>query len=94
MRTLCRTLLLVAMALLPVSMSADPPKSCKPATLYGVSGCELLPDHTCPPGYHKESVGPPNPKMKAPARLMCLPDKPAPKPAPEKAPPQPDSPKS
>jgi hypothetical protein len=46
---------------------------------YGVKGCELLPDQSCPPGYHKQAVGPPDPRMKAPTVLMCVPDKPEPK---------------
>jgi len=30
---------------------------------YGVKGCEILPDQTCPPGYHKQAVGPSDPRM-------------------------------
>lgn len=72
-------------AILPASMTAtNPPSACKPITHLGVSGCELLPDHTCPPGYHVQAVGPPNPQMKAPTRLMCVPDKPSDKPSPKK----------
>jgi len=55
------------------------PRSCKPIERYGVTGCEPLPDQTCPPGYHKQAVGPPDPRMKAPTILMCVPDKPEPK---------------
>ena len=79
-------------------LAGDPPSSCKPVKQYGVSGCELLPDRTCSPGYHKQVVDPPNPLMKAPSRLMCVPDKPSSdkpasdKPAPEK-PPAKDPPK-
>lgn len=71
--------------ILPASVAAtNTPSACKPVKQYGVSGCELLPDHTCPAGYHKQAVGPPNPQMKAPARLMCVPDKPSDKPSPKK----------
>src|SRR5215470_5662577 len=72
------SLTLAATLVAPVSMTAsDPPPSCKPVKQYGISGCELLPDRSCPPGYHKEVVNPPDPRMKAPSRLMCVPDKPA-----------------
>ena len=68
-----------AFALLLGSMLAqDPPASCKPITRYGVTGCELLPDRTCPAGYHQKVVDPPDPRMKAPSVLMCVPDKPEP----------------
>ncbi len=69
------------------AMASDLPANCKPITHLGVSGCELLPDQTCPKGYHKEVVGPPNPQMKAPSRLMCVPDKPLPKKKETKKPP-------
>jgi hypothetical protein len=62
----------------PVSAVGSSP-SCKAVKYYGVSGCELLPDQTCPSGYHKEAVGPPDPRMKAPTHLMCVADKPQPK---------------
>jgi hypothetical protein len=70
------------------TMAQDPPAACKPVKQYGVSGCELLPDHTCPPGYHKQVVDPPNPQMKAPSRLMCVPDKPSSEKPPVKEPPK------
>lgn len=53
-----------------------PPPSCKPVNHYGVSGCAPLPDQSCPSGYHKQPVNPPNPKMMGPTYLMCVPDKP------------------
>ena len=52
---------------------------CKPVERYGVKGCELLPDRTCPAGYHKQAVSPPNPRMAGPTFLMCVPDNPQPK---------------
>jgi len=55
--------------------AAQSAPACKPVTRYGVSGCELLPDRTCPPGYHQKVVDPPDPRMKAPSVLMCVPDK-------------------
>jgi hypothetical protein len=62
------------------SMSAEESSlACKPAKHYGVSGCELLPDQTCPPGYHKQAVGPSNPQMKSPTYFMCVADKTQPK---------------
>ncbi len=79
MRVLFALSALYLISMLQVSMAADtPPANCKPLTYMGVSGCELLPDRTCPKGYHVEAVGPPNPQMKAPSRLMCVADKPAP----------------
>jgi len=50
--------------------------ACKPMTHYGVRGCEILVDQTCPKGYHRQVVDPPNPIMKAPSVLMCVADKP------------------
>lgn len=70
----------------------DSSKACKPVKQYGVSGCELLSDRTCPPGYHKEVVNPPDPRMKAPSHLMCVRDKPAPDKAPAKDPANPTIP--
>ena len=58
------------------SAAAEQPPSCKPVEHYGVKGCEILPDQTCPPGYHKKVVDPPNPRMTTPSYLMCVPDKP------------------
>jgi len=82
MKTFFVSLALAAILLMSAAlMASDPPPTCKPVKLYGVSGCELLPDQSCPPGYHKEVVSPPDPRMKAPSRLMCVPDK-----APEKPP--------
>jgi hypothetical protein len=70
----------VAIAVLLGSMSgAESPPACKPVKRYGVSGCELLLDRTCPQGYHKQVVDPPDPRMKAPSYIMCVPDKPQPK---------------
>jgi len=63
-----------ALVLLAASAAEQPP-SCKPVERYGVKGCEILPDQTCPPGYHKQVVDPPNPMMKTPSYLMCVPDK-------------------
>lgn len=50
------------------------PANCKPITYFGVSGCEVLSDGTCPAGYHRQAVGPSDPRMKAPTRLMCVAD--------------------
>ena len=67
--------------------------SCKAVQHYGVKGCDLLPDKSCPPGYHKQAVGPPNPQMMGPTFLMCVADKALekeqpPKPKKEKAAPE------
>lgn len=79
------------MAVALASMNAaGPAPGCKPVTHYGVSGCELLPDQTCPPGHHKQAVGPPNPQMMGPTFLMCVPDKPPAKEEPPKSPPKND----
>ena len=66
----------------------SPPPNCKAVVRYGVKGCEILPDGTCPPGYHKEAVSPPDPRMKAPTFLMCVPDKPESKEQKPQSPPQ------
>jgi hypothetical protein len=78
----------VLVILLGSLSAAQPSPACKPVKRYGVSGCELLPDRTCPPGYHKEAVGPPDPRMKAPAYLMCVADKPKPQAQPPDTPPK------
>ena len=54
--------------------SAGEPPSCKPVEHYGVKGCELLEGQTCPAGYHKQAVNPPNAAMMGPTYLMCVPD--------------------
>ena len=59
--------------------AAQTPPNCKAVEHYGVKGCELLPDRTCPAGYHQQAVDPPNSMMKGPTYLMCVPDKPQPK---------------
>jgi hypothetical protein len=70
--------------------AAQSTPACKPVTRYGVSGCEMLPDQSCPPGYHKQAVDPPDPRMKAPTYLMCVADKPQPKEQPPSKPPKTD----
>ncbi len=91
MKTLFALSVLLLSVMLQISIAADnPPPNCKPLTYMGVSGCELLPDRTCPKGYHVEAVGPANPQMKAPSRLMCVADKPDKKPAPQKGEPKPE----
>jgi hypothetical protein len=74
--------------------AAGPEPACKPVTHYGVSGCELLPGQTCPPGHHKQAVGPSNPQMMGPTFLMCVPDKPPAKDEPPKSPPKTDGQRS
>lgn len=65
-----------------VGLRASESSSCKPVTHYGVKGCEILAGQTCPTGYHRQVVDPPNPMMKAPSVLMCVADeKPAKKPS-------------
>jgi hypothetical protein len=72
------TLLLLGSVFASTS-APEPAPGCKPVTHFGVSGCALLPDQTCPPGYHKQVVNPPDPRMKAPSFIMCVADKPQPK---------------
>jgi hypothetical protein len=84
---------IIAVALASMNAAGSAP-ACKPVTHYGVSGCETLPDHTCPVGHHKQAVGPPNPQMMGPTFLMCVPGKPPAKEAPPKAPPKSDEQKS
>ena len=93
MKTSMLPLTLLAACSLPTPLTATdaPPPTCKPVKVYGVSGCELLPDHTCPPGYHKQVVNPPDPRMKAPSRLMCVPDKPGAEKPPSQEPSKPQS---
>jgi len=69
--------------------AAQPALTCKPVERYGVKGCEILPDQTCPPGYHKQAVGPSDPRMKGPTFLMCVADEPPPKQQPTNPPPRP-----
>lgn len=83
----------IAVALLSLNAAASD-AACKPVTHYGVSGCELLPDKTCPAGHHKQAVNPPNPQMMGPTFLMCVPDKPPAKEEPSKSPPKTDEQKS
>ena len=78
----------VIVILLGSLSAAESSPACKPVKRYGVSGCELRPDRTCPPGYHKEAVGPPDPRMKAPAYLMCVAGKPKPQEQPPDTPPK------
>ena len=55
--------------------TAQPPSDCKPIERYGVKGCEIRPDRTCPAGYHQQAVNPPDRRMAGPTYLMCVPDK-------------------
>jgi hypothetical protein len=71
--------------------AAQSSPACKPVTHYGVSGCERLPDQSCPAGYHQQVVDPPNPRMGAPSYIMCVADKPQPKEQPHSKPPKRDS---
>jgi len=80
--------IVIVVALLGSMSATESSPACKPVKHYDVSGCELLPDQTCPPGYHKQAVGPPNPQMKSPTYLMCVADKPLPKEQPPNTPPK------
>ena len=80
----------IPLILLAATAAAEEPPSCKPVEHYGVKGCAPLPGQTCPPGYHKEAVNPPNPKMMGPTYLMCVADKPPAKEEPPKPQPKPD----
>jgi hypothetical protein len=68
---------ILAALLLSSPSAVDSSAACKPVKHYAVSGCELLPNQTCPRGYHKRPVGPSSPQMKSPTYLMCVPDKPS-----------------
>ena len=48
---------------------------CKAVTHYGVHGCDPLPNATCKATYDKQYVCPPNPLMKSPCYLVCVPKK-------------------
>jgi hypothetical protein len=78
----------VIIVLLGSMSPAQSPPACKSVTRYGVSGCELLPDQSCPRRYHKQIVDPPNPQMTSPSFLMCVADKPQSKEQPPKTPPK------
>jgi hypothetical protein len=84
---------LVLITMISVAAASQAP-ACKPVTHYGVSGCELLADRTCPPGHYKKAVGPPNPQMMGPTFLMCVSHKPPVKDEPPKSPPKGDQQKS
>lgn len=77
-------------ALISFVHADTPAPACKPVSHYGVTGCEPLKDQTCPPGYHKQAVNPPNPKMMGPTYLMCVADKPPEKQETPKTQPKPD----
>ena len=67
--------IMLATLLLSSTFAADSSSGCRAVKHYGVNGCELLRNQTCPRGYHKQSVGPSNPQMKSPTYLMCVADK-------------------
>ena len=48
---------------------------CRPVTHYKVKGCEPESDGSCNKEYKKTCVCPPNPMMKAPCYLICVPEK-------------------
>ncbi len=79
--------ILAGLGVVGFAQSSSP--SCKPVERYGVKGCELLPDKTCPAGYHKQAVQPSNPQMMGPTFLMCVPDKPESEQKPKKQKPEP-----
>jgi len=92
-----RAVAAVSMAIISIySLGAaeEPPPSCKPVEHYRVKGCALLPDQTCPPGYHKQAVSPPDPRMMGPTYLMCVADKPPAKEEGPKSPPRDEARKS
>jgi hypothetical protein len=74
-RSIC-VIVMIGVSSMCAAQSSPP---CKAVEHYGVKGCELLPDRTCPAGYHQQAVDPPNPMMKGPTYLMCVPDKAQPK---------------
>ena len=53
----------------------EQPPQCRPVTRYNVKGCEPESDGSCKKGYKKKWVCPPNPMMKAPCYLICVPEK-------------------
>jgi hypothetical protein len=65
---------LVNCVLLGFWQQQAPPPSCKPLTYFGVQGCELSGQGKCLKGYHKQRACPTRPLMKAPCRLVCVPD--------------------
>ena len=65
--------LLVACSSICAAQSSS--SDCKPVERYGVKGCEIRPDRTCPAGYHQQAVNPPDRRMAGPTYLMCVPDK-------------------
>jgi hypothetical protein len=77
----------IVLSVAAISAAQSAP-ACKPVTRYGVNGCERLPDHSCPPGYHEKVVDPPDPRMKSPSYIMCVADKPQPKEQPPSKPPK------
>lgn len=79
MRIWPSALLLLSLCMVCSAQQSQPSQqsqsaNCKPTTYFGVSGCEVLSDGTCPAGYHRQAVGPSDPRMKAPTRLMCVAD--------------------
>lgn len=50
-----------------------PQSDCKPVKRYGIHGCDPVRNGSCPKDYDWKGVCPPNPMMKGPCVLMCVP---------------------
>jgi hypothetical protein len=71
--------LLVLLSCVWLGVGDEGPPACEPLTYFGVQGCQLSAQGSCPKGYHKQLACPTNPMMQAPCRQMCVAD-----PVPEK----------
>jgi len=66
--------LLVLLTWVGLGFRGAGPPGCQPLTYFGVQGCQLSAQGTCPKGYHKQLACPTNPMIKAPCRQMCVAD--------------------
>ena len=66
--------LLVLLSCVWFGFGGEGPPGCQALTYFGVQGCQLSAQGTCPQGYHKQLACPTNPMIKAPCRQMCAAD--------------------
>jgi hypothetical protein len=66
--------LLVLLSCVWFGFGGEGPPGCQALNYFGVQGCQLSAQGTCPKGYHKQLACPTNPAIKAPCRQMCVAD--------------------
>ena len=65
---------LILLSCVWLGFGGEGPPACEPLTYFGVQGCQLSAQGSCPKGYHKQLACPTNPMIKAPCRQMCVGD--------------------